>query len=429
MAVINFMDYRRRRDGYTYGDTGDGLDLPDYEDEYEFEDPFDYEDDAPLREGNRANLYRHLRSLLQVVLLTGGVLGVILLIVLQTRSRVFTSASYRKLADIVAQENAGYLPVDGHIITYSRDGISCMDANAGKVWSVTFEMQQPIVDVTGSVAAIADYNGSIVYVVNTTKLMGTISTNMPIHGISVAENGEVAAVLEDGDTTWVYLYDCTGNTIAYFKTTMNQSGYPISVAISPGGELVSISHLTIGRSHVNTSIAFYNFGAVGQNARENNVSGFNYDDEMFPIVKFMNAETSVAVSDRRMVFFKGNEIPQSTANLMFNENILGVYVSSSYVALLFPDTTGQEAYSLRIYNTDGVETGRILFSMDYTSIQLSAERVLIYNDQAIRMYSVTGLLKYEGQFPEFVQAVVPVTTSSNKLLLVTPLTVERMVLE
>jgi len=428
MAVIDFMDYRSRRGGYTYGDTGDDLDPFGYEDE--FDDPFDYEDEeSSLRERNPAVSHQRLRSVLQAAILTASVVGVILLIILQTRSRVFTSASYRKLADIVAQENAGYLPVDGHIITYSRDGISCMDANAGKVWSVTFEMQQPIVDVSGSVAAIADYNGSIVYVVNTTKLLGTISTNMPIHSISVAENGEVAAVLEDGDTTWVYLYDNTGNTIAYFRTTMNQSGYPISAAISPGGDLVSISHLTIGRSHVNTSIAFYNFGAVGQNVRENNVSGFNYDDEVFPVVKFMNEETSVAVSDRRMVFFKGTEIPQSTANLMFSENILGVYISSSYVALLFPDTTGQEAYSLRIYNTDGAETGRIQFSMDYTNIQLSADRVLIYNDQTIQMYSVTGLLKYEGQFPGFVQAVVPVTTSSNKLLLVTPLTVERMTLE
>ncbi len=38
----------------------------------------------------------------------------------------------------------------------------------------------------------------------------------------------VAAVVDDSEITAIYLYASTGEEIAYFKTTMEKSGYPIA---------------------------------------------------------------------------------------------------------------------------------------------------------------------------------------------------------
>ena len=43
--------------------------------------------------------------------------------------------------------------------------------------------------------------------------------------------------------SWVYLYDSEGNTLANFKTTMKDSGYPISISLSPNAELLCVSYL------------------------------------------------------------------------------------------------------------------------------------------------------------------------------------------
>ncbi|MBQ9614516.1 MAG: hypothetical protein IJV14_18300 [Lachnospiraceae bacterium] len=420
MAVVDIRNYRRNSGGDSYEYDREG---------YIEEEPERYIDVEADTE--RAALIRRsrLRKFGRALGMVGLIAGLVLLIALQTKSRVFTGADYRRMADMIVMGDSRSVALNGHIVNYSRDGASCVDHTGAFVWSITYEMQQPIVDAASDVMAIADLGGSRIYILSSSKIVGTVLTNLPVRRISVSDSGEVAAILEDSDTTWIYLFDSAGNTIAYFKTTMGQSGYPVSVAVSPSGEMVCVSHLTLGGSKVNSSIAFYNFGAVGQNVRENNVSGFNYEDEMFPCVKYLTDDTAVAVSDHRIAFFKGEEIPQSAANIMFSENIEAVYTGNRYVGVLFPDTTGQEKYSLRVFDLNGIEVSKIPFTMDYTNIQINGDRIIIHSDQSLLIYQANGQLKYEGTFHDMVKALVPVRNSGNRLLLVTQTGVEQMILE
>jgi hypothetical protein len=382
-------------------------------------------EDVPVVKDKKYYFQRGLR----VLLLSGLLIGIVFLIIMQSRTRVYGSASYRKVADIVAQEGTSYLPLGSNIVAYSRDGASCMSNNGSQIWNITYEMQEPIVAVSGRVIAIGDYNGSEIHIMNDSKTLGSVNTNMPIRGLAVSESGEVAAVLNDTDVTWVYLFDAEGNTIAYFKTTMGQSGYPLGVAISAGGEVVSVSHLTVGSATVNTSIAFYNFGPVGQNEPDNNVGGYNYDDEVFPYITYMDSDTCAAVSDKRLVFFNGDQIPKSGTNAMFDAEVEGVFSNEEYIVVLFPDTTGKEQYAMRVYNGSGTLVSTIPFSMDYTNIQLCSNRIVINNDQACLIYNVDGTLKYSGSFKSPVRAVIPMETSTNRLMVITDKAIEQMVLE
>lgn len=370
------------------------------------------------------------RQILHILIMLGAVAALIFLIVIQSRNRTYDTASYRKIEDLVGQEDTRYYSLGSNIVACSRDGASCISTSGSMIWNVTYEMQEPMTARSGNVMAIGDYNGSEIHIVNDTRILGSVDTSMPIRGLTVAENGEVAAVLNDSDVTWIYLFDSQGNTIAYFKTTMGQSGYPLAVAVSPNGEVVGVSHLTMGSTAANTSIAFYNFGDVGQSAAENNVSGFNYDDEVFPFITYMNESTCAAVSDRRLAFFiNANRIPDSGTNIMFDAQVQGVFANSNYIVILFPDTSGQEQYVMRVYNTSGTMISSIPFTMDYTSIQLCSDRIVINNDQVCQIYNVDGTLKYEGSFQKAVKAVIPSRSSTNRLTIVTANTLEQMTLE
>ena len=369
------------------------------------------------------NLWKRRREILRLVLhwaMIGGLIALFAALVLFLSSqRVYSSATTSTVAELASQEGSRFAALGNNIVYYSKDGASCLNASGDPVWSITFELQKPLVSQKGDVLAIADYNGSTIYLANSAGTLGSVNTNMPIRAISASESGEVAAVLADTDTTWVYLFDASGNTIAYFKTTMGQSGYPLSVSVSPGGELVCVSHLLAGESGASTSIAFYNFGDVGQNVAENNVSGFNYENEVFPFTAYLTDSSCAAVSDSRIVFFSGKEIPQSGANAMFSDELKGVYTGGESVGLLFPDSSGASQYSLQIYNASGEQISTIPFTMDYTSIQIVGKCVYISNDQELQIYTLEGKQRYQGNFETSVREVVPRTDGAGKLYLVT----------
>ena len=168
---------------------------------------------------------------------------------------------------------------------------------------------------------------------NTEKCLTTISTNLPIRDLSVSASGIVAAVLDDSDVTWVYVYNSKGEAPVMFRTTMSQSGYPIDVSLSPNSTLASISYLAPQDNGIKSSVAFYNFGEVGQNEIDNYMSGFDYQT-IVPHVEYMSSELAYALADDRLMFYEGAQKPVSKAEVLLQEEIQAVYHNEQYVGLV-----------------------------------------------------------------------------------------------
>lgn len=433
MAVIKFPGFGRGN-VYEY----QGADA-DYDDIGEMESD-DYIDDGSDDALNAMTIEEaaayHKARRHQVLRVALGILGVAavlaalgLLIYYRVRTGTYSRAIYSQIVESETTNGTQYLMLGNRIVSYSRDGISCMTMDGTQVYNVTFEMQQPLEARAGNMLALADYNGSQIYIFNANETVGNISTSLPIRAISVAENGEVAAVMDDQDTTWIYIYSAGGETIAYFKTTMAQSGYPVSVAISPDGTLVAVSHLMASSDGVDTSIAFYNFGGVGANSVENNVSGFNYNGEIYPYIQFMNNSTCVAVSDTRIAYFTGSEIPEAGTNIMMSGQALGVWCNDKYLAVLYQDTTGDAQYNMKVYGTGGSVVGDYTFTMDYSEIQLAGDRIYMNNAQECMIYTVDGVQKYSGTFADDVRKLIPSATSRTRHAVVTDAGIQEMRLE
>lgn len=405
------------------------------EEDYE-EDSYDYEEDErsfideEAEDSDRA--WERRREILRLVLHWGGIAGAaaafLALMVFLASQRVYSGASMSVILEMDTQEGTEFTTLGSSVVYCSKDGASCLNANGTVIWSQSFEMQKPLISVAGNVMAVGDYNGSTIYLLGEKKILGSVNTNLPIRALAASESGEVAAVLADTDVTWVYLFDAEGSTIAYFKTTMAQSGYPLSVAVSPSGELVCVSHLLTQSSGVSSSIAFYNFGNVGQNVAENNVSGFNYDNEIFPVTVYLSDTACAAVSDSRIAFFTGREIPQSGVNTLFQDEIKGVYAGGSYIGLLFDDASGENEYTLQIYDASGNTAGTISFTMDYSDIRIAGKHVFISSSSELQIYDVNGRERYSGSFEKEVREIVPRTDTIGRLYLVTTDGLEQMTL-
>lgn len=350
------------------------------------------------------------RAALVIVLIA----AVAVFLVVQWKNKVFSESVVVSSTPITIVQGAMVENLGGNILLYSKDGASCIDAKGNALWNQTFEMQEPMLSVCNNVAAIGDYNGRTVYVVSSTGQLGTVNTNLPIRKICVSQNGVVAAVLDDAEVTRILLYNGNENTdtsIVDIKATMDKSGYPMSLSLSPNGKLLAISYLHVNSGEMKSSVAFFNFGEVGKNESDNYVSGYDYPDTVIPYVQFMNNSAAFAVSDDRIVFFEGGEKPANKATALLNEEVQGIYYNEDYVGLVFHNQTGESAYRLDVYNTAGTKIHSQLFDMEYTDIIFSRDQVIIYNDMDCKICNMSGVDKFTGTFEKPSSLLVP--TSSN----------------
>ncbi len=377
----------------------------------------------------KEKIRRHRQSKLRFFCVSAGIIAFVLLaFFLYHTLRVYNHYVTKEVIERTESSTSVTLQIGENMVSYSKDGASCVDIDGNKIWNQTYEMQKPIVGVTDSSIAISDYNGRNIYVMNSEKILGTVSTNMPIKNVAVSESGIVAAVMEDGSTTWIYVYDTKGNVLVFFKTKMNNSGYPIAIALSPDAMLMAVSYLYVDSGVMRSSVAFYNFGEVGQNELHNYVSGFNYTESLVPYLKFINDETVVAVADDRIMFYKGNQKPAVLGETLLNREILGVYESKEYVGLVFENNEGETKYCMELYNMEGEKKDTLEFDCEYTDILITEKSIVVYNKNEWNVYTIGGRKKFSGVYEQSIQKIVA-TDTIEKYLIVTDETLEKVVLK
>ena len=366
------------------------------------------------------------RTTLVIVLIA----AIIAALYIQWKNKIYTQMAVLTSAEIHITQDSNLLPFASYLLTYSKDGAGCMDIKGNAVWNQTFEMQNPMVDMCQNVVAIGDYNGRNIYVMNTSGVIGSITTNKPMRDFCVASNGVVAVVLDDTDTTWIYLYDAQaqGKELAYFRTTMKESGYPIHVSISPNAQLVCVSYLFVDSGQMKSSVAFYNFGDVGQNSTNNYVSGYDYLDAIVPLTSFLDNKSLFAVSDDRIMFYSGAQKPVSAAESLISESVQSVYFGDEYVGLVFISTESSNRYRLDVYHKSGEFRQSIEFDIEYRDILFQGDQIIIYNESECSIYNSNGTEKYHGPFEKTVLMLIP-QSNAYRYMIVTPDSVDTVELQ
>ena len=352
---------------------------------------------------------RHREKIRYIRILCAAVaLVVIALVALFFSTRHYNRAEITKVRDFVAEEGSSCVNLGGCILQYGPNGATCAGTDGRVRWSITYEMDQPMVSISDKVAAIADYGGRTIYVMDKKKQLCTITTSLPIHKVSASDSGEVAAVLDDKNATWIRLYSDKGKEIAYFTRSVEENGYPMDVAVSPDGKKVCISSLKLKDSSAVSTLSFYDFGKAGQKYDQYMVGSFEYENEVFPYVHFIGNGACCAASDSRLVVFDtGGTEPKNSINNMLTDNLQGVFKSGDRIVLVFMDLTRENLYRLDLYGRNGKKEGSIGFSLPFKNIQIKGSRIYINNEQSMQIYTLNGNLIFDGGFDRAVKVLIP----------------------
>lgn len=363
-------------------------------------------------------IFRHkLAVIYRTIMVVVLVVAIVIICKVQIENRVFKEVEILEKYNKVGTEDSEYLDFQNHFLTYSKDGISSYDMKGKQIWNKTYEMQQPIVKTNGSYVVCGDYKGNLLYIMNEKGITGEVDTNMPIIDLSISAKGVVAATLQDGETIWVKLYSESGTEISDVKTTMKRSGYPLATAISADNVKLAVSYLKAQGSGIQTSLAFYNFGNVGQNKTDHLVSGKDFNDEVIPFLEYANENVAIALSDEQLLFFKGKEKPVLDKKVKIEEQVKGIYYNESNVALVFYNSEGKEQYRIDLYNLNGDKVFSNKFDIEYQNIIIEKDAIVIYSDSKLLLLNKRGLVKYEGDLGGDFIAIIP-TESMTKYLVI-----------
>lgn len=307
-----------------------------------------------------------------------------------------------------------YAPFGDKILKYSRDGISYTDDKNSLLFSITYTMQDPILALSENAGAVADKNGSQIYIFNREKQLGQITTLLPIKQIAISNQGVAAVLMEESNSSKLEIYSAEGTLIGDGVFDLGDAGYPMNLSISRDGTKIAVAFAQINGSKLNSCVAVYNFDNVGENYVDQLVFAKNYTEYMIPEVHYFDQSVFAAVGDGILAFYQGTQIPELVQEVTFEEEIKSVFYGEDNVGLVFDTAEGKE---LKLYDMKGNLVSEISFDLDYDNIRIADNRILIYNDTEMGLYSYSGKECFRQTF-ETSMVDIFMTKSRSKYLFI-----------
>ena len=374
-------------------------------------------------EKSREDKSRNLK--IKVITIIGIVCALLLAIYLFCVYRTYNNYKVRKTIKIETGTNSQYQAFGEFVVKYSNDGISYINGTE-TIWNEAYEMKSPIVDVCGDYLAIADKNSNTIYIFNKKGKVGEVNTSYPIIKIEVAQQGVVAALLEEASANYIELYDKEGNLIVSHKSLLSENGFPLSFSISNDGEKMMTSYLSIKEGSTENQVIFYNFSNVGKDEVDRVVGTFNqYGETIVPAVYFVSNEDAIAIGDNVLTIYKMKEKPTIRKEIKFDKEIQKVFYNEKYVGLIFENSKGDTPYKMEVYSLSGEKIMSKEIEMNLDHVKFAGKNVLMYDDVTCELISLKGVVKFKHVFTKQVDAIVPME-STNTFLLMTKNKIEEI---
>lgn len=361
-----------------------------------------------LREyGNRKKrLKRRRRIIISTFLLLFAVVGVVYFIRLYYRS--YQSYGVLKTTDISGENAVGFLSYGSSVVKYGKDGVVAIDKDGKLLWNGSYELSDPIADTCGKYVVVAGRDSREIHIFNQKGEVITIPTDYDIMKVEISSQGVVAALMEDGDTNHIILYDKDGTVLVDKGTNVNDQGYPMDISLSDDGEKLVLSYLSYAGGKLIDNISFNNYGEVGQNYTDGFVGGFAFDEGIIvPRVAFINNDTVVAYKDNGFVVYDMKELKSDLFEQNFDSKIQSILYNNKYVGVVL-QTEGTSNKQLVLYNLSGKKVLDKPVDYEYENIYLSDEEIIMNDNMSCLILKANGKVKFKYTFDTNIDAIYPI---------------------
>lgn len=313
-------------------------------------------------------------------------------------------------------------------LRYSNDGLAYIK-DGESVWNQAFEMKQPVIDTCENYVAITEKGSNAVYIYNKEGSQGKITTSYPIVDIEVAAQGVVAAITEENEANHIEVIDKDGNILVMGQTVLSGDGCPLDISLSNDGTKLIVSYLYMNGGVTQTKVVFYNYSEVGKNEVDRIVGGFNqYKTTIVPKVEFVTNDIAVAFGDNMFTIYSIKQKPSILMEEEFDKEIKSILYNDEYIGFVFESQELDGTSAIWIYDLSGDRIYEGELSMKYKNIKLDGDNILIYDENNLIVQTVTGKLKFEGEFENGINEVIGLN-GKNKYILVSSESIDEIKLK
>lgn len=316
----------------------------------------------------------------------------------------------------VGSANSRYEIFASGILRYGRDGAAYINYQGEEIWNQAYQISTPIIEVTGSCAVVADCGGNDIVVFDEDGIKGEITTTYPIEKISVSEQGIVAVLTKDVDTPRILCYDAVGNLLVEHKPSSSDTGYPTDVSISLDGNMLLVTYIQILDGELVSNYIYYNFDEGVSTSANQIVSQGQVSDSIIPEAYFINEDTSVLISDKGFMIYKGNATPELQYSVTITKEISMTFHSEKYIGFVLVGT-GETENELRVYDLEGELVTSIGLNESYENADILGDEVILYEGTECKILTLSGVERFQGDANMEITGLFP-TFGINKYILI-----------
>lgn len=339
---------------------------------------------------------------------------ILVLVLTVTGSWLYLSLRHYTEYDIIStvdrEDSAAtkYAEFRGNLLKYSNDGATYTDLSNERIWTQAFELANPQIDICGDYLTIYDKGGTMIYILSPAGLLGSVETTMPVAQVSIASQGTIGVLMQKDEAGYLAVYDRTGEALAQGAIHGEKGGYPVAIALSKDGVKLAVSMLDINDGTLKSTVAFYNFGSVGQNVTDHCVGITTFPDMVIPEMEFVADDRMVAFSDTEILVFEGMQKPQLTTELPFEQEIKSIFYNEEYVGIVYSNQDEAVTHHMQIYDTKGKLRMETDFSLEYDRVSfLSNGEICVANETACDLYTIGGVYRFHYEFENILYCVIP----------------------
>lgn len=324
--------------------------------------------------------------------------------------------------------SAKYISYQGGVLRYSRDGAMAMDAAGNMLWNGTYQMKDPIVDISGKFVAIADRGFKTVEVFNGEGGMNTVEVLKPIIDVKIANQGVIAVLMEGKETNYIYLYDKEGVKLVDKRTVASKDGFPIDIALSEDGRKMVTSYVAINSGEVQSKLTFYNFGNVGKNYEDKTTGAFDFGKTIIANLEFLDNDTVCAFGDDKFSIYSMKEIPKLVYEEKIASEIRSILFNDQYIGFVLHSSEGEQQYKVLLYDLKGKKVLDKNMNFNYENIYLSGNHIIMHTNLEWVIWKTDGEEMLRYTFDKNVSYILP-STSERKFIIINDLKMEEIQLE
>lgn len=330
------------------------------------------------------------------------ILAVVLVYALVKNNKV--ASSYEVVTSMSRGDDTSvyYCMMRKGMVKYSKDGVAMTNKSGSVLWNQTYEMASPTMTSAGDYVAVGDIGANTIYIFNEYGQLGRVSTDVPIQEIQISEQGVVVAVLSDTSSNYINLYDKQGNSLGSIKASLENTGYPLAIALSPDASKLAVSYLIVKSGSMQSRIVSYDFSDV----EGDHLLDTQELEGLYPKAAFLDSREVVLFGEKGFVLYQADSKKIETQE-NFESEINSVFCTNQKLGFIFKNEDDNGKYRMEIYNKAGKKSSTYYFDLDYSGMTADDDEVILYNDGEMLIYQMGGRVRFRGTFNTAVTGVMP----------------------